>query len=56
MAKNNGYIKSVAIGLALGGVAFAASQAMHMPKKAHIKRAAGKALKAMGTVIETLQM
>ena len=56
MAKSNGYLKSVAIGLAIGGVAFAATKAMHQPKAANVKRAAGKALKAVGSVIETLQM
>ncbi|NLJ17173.1 MAG: hypothetical protein GX346_08590 [Clostridiales bacterium] len=56
MAKSNGYVKSVAVGLALGSVAFAATQMMHKPKSAQLKRAAGKAMKAVGTVLETLQM
>lgn len=48
-------LKSVAAGLVLGGLAFAATKMMAKPKSFNIKKAAGKALKAAGSLVENMQ-
>ena len=39
-----------------GGIAFAATKAMTSNKTQNVKKATGKAIKAVGAVIESLQM
>ena len=48
-------LKSVAAGLVLGGLAFAATKMMAKHKSFNIKKAAGKALKAAGSLVENMQ-
>lgn len=44
-----------AAAVAAGGIAFAATKAMSKTKTYMVKKATGKAIKAVGAVIESLQ-
>lgn len=48
-------MKSIATGVMVGSLAFMATKAMTSNKKTSMKKATGKALKAVGTVIEAFQ-
>ncbi len=57
MSKNTGTnIKCAGLALVAGGLTFAAAKAMSGTKTRVIKKATGKAIKAVGSVIESLQM
>lgn len=45
-----------ATAMVAGGIAFAATKAMTSNKTQNVKKATGKAIKAVGAVIESLQM
>ena len=60
MSKSKRVVVIVCIVLAAlvlaGGIAFAATKAMTSNKTQNVKKATGKAIKAVGAVIESLQM
>lgn len=49
-------MKCAAAAMVAGGIAFAATKAMSQTKTHVVKKATGKAIKAVGAVIESLQM
>lgn len=49
-------MKCAAAAMVAGGLAFAATKAMSSSKTHIVKKATGKAIKAVGAVIESLQM
>ncbi|MCH5325486.1 MAG: hypothetical protein J1E39_09785 [Eubacterium sp.] len=57
MSKNAGTnVKCAAMAIMAGGLTFAAAKAMSNTKAHVVKKATGKAIKAVGAVIESLQM
>ncbi len=57
MSKNTGNnVKCAAIALTAGGLTFAVAKMMSNTKTQVVKKATGKAIKAIGSVIESLQM
>ncbi len=57
MSKNTGNnVKCAAIALTAGGITFAVAKMMSNTKTQLVKKATGKAIKAVGSVIESLQM
>ncbi len=57
MSKNvKNTAKCAAAAIVAGGVAFAATKALSKTKTHVVKKATGKAIKAVGAVIESLQM
>ena len=49
-------MKCAAAAMVAGGIAFAAAKAMTSSKTHVVKKATGKAIKAVGTMIESFQM
>ncbi len=49
-------MKCAAAAMAVGGLAFAATKAVSSSKKHIAKKATGKAMKAVGTIIETFKL
>ena len=49
-------MKCAAAAMVAGGLAFSATKAMSSSKTHIVKKATGKAIKAVGAVIESLQM
>ncbi len=57
MSKNTGTnVKCAVMAVMAGGLTFAAAKAMSSTKAHVVKKAAGKAIKAVGSVIESMQM
>ncbi len=49
-------MKCAAAAMVAGGIAFAATKAVSSSKKHIAKKATGKAIKAVGTIVESLKM
>ena len=54
--KTSTNMKCAAAAMVAGGIAFAATKAFSSSKTHIMKKATGKAIKAVGSVIESLQM
>lgn len=52
--KTSAYVKGISAGLMVGGIAFAATKALASHRKPTIKMTAGRAFKALGSIIESI--